>query len=61
MVELAGGNNLRVDVDNTEAAVSFRRKGKSSQPLCILGEEVEDYKYLGVNINRNRKFLRKLS
>lgn len=52
-VEWAGRNHLRLNVNKTRE-MDFRKKRTASQPLCILGEdvkEVENYKYLGVNIN----------
>ncbi|AWP16803.1 Hypothetical protein SMAX5B_003407, partial [Scophthalmus maximus] len=54
-VEWVGANHLLLNMDKTrEMAIDFRRKRTASQPLFILGEEVEtveDYKYLGVNID----------
>ena len=54
-VEWAGRNHLRLNVTKTrEMVIDFRKKRTASQPLCILGEDVEEvevYKYLGVYIN----------
>ena len=58
-VEWTEQNHLRLNINKTrEMVIDFRRKRKrktAPQPLCILEkdvEAVEDYKYLGVNINR---------
>ena len=54
-VEWSGKNHLLLNVDKTrEMVIDFRRKGTAPQPLCILGGDVdmvEEYRYLGVNID----------
>ena len=54
-VEWTGRNHLLLNVAKTrEMVMDFRRKRTTSQPLRILGEEVdvvEDYKYQGVDID----------
>ena len=54
-MEWSGKNHLLLNVDKTrEMVIDFRRKGMAPQPLCILGGDVdmvEEYRYLGVNID----------
>ena len=55
-MEWTGQNHLRLNISKTrEMVIDFRKKRRmASQPLHILGKDVEmveDYKYLGVTIN----------
>ncbi len=48
-------NHLWLNVTKTrEMVTDFRRNGTTTQPLCILGENVtvvEDYRYQGVHLD----------